>query len=266
MKSSIVSKSTFFLFLFFGSIWMACGDCNPFGGNNDFAAAESFSFEVVVVNHAEFKLNGIAGAVVVTGVSGANSVLITGKRRVESHSAEDAQQRLQDLRVSVEDLNPKIEVKTIQPQDTQGRNYIVDYTITLPAHLEVGVGNISGNVTINTIQNDVSLNSVSGNVTLNDIVGSTFTETVSGNVEGRITLPLDGTIRMNAVSGNILLTIPQNTSALLSATVVSGSISVSGLLLQNLVSTPNSLSGRAGDGRGTISLNAVSGNISVRGV
>ncbi len=266
MKSSVVSKSTFLLFLFFCSIWTTCGDGNPFSDNNDFAAEESFSFEVAVVNHVEFHLNGIAGTVVVTGVSGANSVLITGKKRVESHSTADAQRRLQELRISVEALNSKIEVKTIQPDDTQGRNYIVDYTVTLPPHLKIAVGNISGNVTINTIQSEVSVNNVSGNVNLNEIVGSTFTETVSGNVEGRITLPLDGTIRMSAVSGNILLSIPQNTSAQLSASVVSGSISVSSLVLQNLVSTPTSLSGRLADGRGTISLSTVSGNISVRGV
>ncbi|MGB2989370.1 MAG: hypothetical protein WBC98_05380, partial [Candidatus Zixiibacteriota bacterium] len=63
----------------------------------------------------------------------------------------------------------------------------------------------------------------------------------------------------------IELDIPQNTSAEFSATVVTGTISISDLILQNQVSTPGSLSGTVGSGEGTISLNVVTGSVSVKG-
>jgi len=78
-------------------------------------------------------------------------------------------------------------------------------------------------------------------------------------------LPEDGTINLNLVTGNIELDIPQNTSAEFSAAVVTGTISISDLVLQNQVSTSGSLSGTLGNGEGTISLNVVTGSVNVQG-
>ena len=84
-------------------------------------------------------------------------------------------------------------------------------------------------------------------------------------IEAEVTLPEDGTINLNLVTGNIELDIPQSTSAEFSASVVTGTISLSDLVLQNQASTPGSLTGTLGSGEGTISLNVVTGSISVQG-
>ncbi|KPL01943.1 MAG: hypothetical protein AMJ90_07185 [candidate division Zixibacteria bacterium SM23_73_2] len=233
--------------------------------NTDFVAKQTFSFGIQVKDHIRLSLEGVSGYVLITGLSDTDSVIITGERRVGSESTEDAEEHLQQLEVSVQDLGNEVKVKTIQPEKTYGRSYVVDYNITLPKNFEVSVSNVSGLIDLDSINNYVSVAHVSGQIALNNISGSVFASLISGQIEGDVTLPLDGTISMSMISGSIELDIPQSTSASFSASVVMGSISLSDLVLKNQVSTPDSLSGTLGDGEGTISLSVVSGNISVSG-
>jgi len=239
----------------------------PLPTNTDFEAEESFSFEVEVGNRSQLRLQGVSGEITITGISGVNSVMITAIKRVGSESTQDAEEHLQELEVNVQSLANEVFVETIQPQDTGGRRYVVDYTITLPKDLEIQLANVNGIVTLYSIDNDVTVNNVNGDVTLIAIVGSVLVNLVNGIIESEVTLPLNGTIDLNTVNGNINLAIPANTSAGFSAAVTIGSISVSNLVLQNEVGTSTSLSGTLGNGQGTISLKAEeTGNISLSGL
>jgi hypothetical protein len=250
--------------------WIGCGkdksvDSNDGVDNTDFVARESFSFKVHVDDQARFRLEAINGNVVITGVSDSDSVIITGEKRVGSESTDDAEEHLHLIQVTVQDLGTEISVKTSQPEQTHGRSYVVDYTITLPKSLEVLAHNVNGTVTVDSLDNSVSVSNVNGLIELKEIFGSTLVELVNGEIEGKVTLPRDGTIGINLVNGNIDLDIPVNTSAEFSANVTNGNISVSNLSLQNQVSSPTSLHGTLGQGEGTISLRTVNGNISVAG-
>jgi len=235
--------------------------------NTNSEAVEVFSAEVPVVNHTRFNLTGKGGVVTVTGISGATSVMISAIKRVQSVSIEDAEAHLQELNVNVQDLATEIRVETIQPIDDGGRNYIVDYTITLPIFLEVHVQNIGGIVTLDSINNDVTVINVGGDITLRNILGSAVIDLVAGTIEGEVTLPLNGAIDMKTVTGDINLVIPVNTSAEFSAAVNIGSISDSNLVLQNEVRTATFRSGTLGSGQGTITLETEQlGNRSVSGL
>jgi DUF4097 and DUF4098 domain-containing protein YvlB len=166
---------------------------------------------------------------------------------VKSESTEDAEAHLKELAVDVQDLTNEILVRTVQPNQSGGRNYIVNYTITLPKNM------------------DITVNSLNGRVTLDEILGSVFVDLVNGVIDGEVTLPLDGTINMGIMNGSIDLDIPLNTSAEFTAGVTNGNISVSNLELQNRVATSKSLTGTLGDGRGIISLSTTNGEIMVTG-
>jgi len=250
--------------------WIHCKKDNPVDSddnvdNTDFVAERAFSFRVGVVNHSQLRLESINGNVMIAGVSQSDSVIITGEMRVGSESIKDAEAHLDLLEVNVQDLGDEIFVKTVQPEKTGGRSYVVDYDITLPKYFEVLTNSVNGSVTVDSIDNDVSVVNVNGLISLHEIFGSVFTELVNGEIEAEVTLPLDGTIDMSLVNGNIDLEIPVNTSAEFSASVTIGIISLSNLSLQNEVSTPTSLQGTLGSGQGTISLRTVNGNISVSG-
>jgi hypothetical protein len=265
------SKFVTLFFLAACPLWISCGsdksvDSDNNASNTDFVAKESFSFRVDVTTHSRLRLDGVSGIIAITGEPESDSVLITGERRVGSESTQDAEAHLQQLQVAVQEIGNEIYVKTIQPEQTHGRKYEVDYSITLPEGLEVSVNHVTGVVTINSVKNSVSVNHVTGQVLLDEISGSAVVSLVTGEIEAEVTLPEDGTIDFNLVTGNVELNIPQNTSAELSATVVTGTISTSDLVLQNQVSTPGSLSGTLGSGEGTISLSVVTGSITVRGI
>ncbi|MFQ5752020.1 MAG: DUF4097 domain-containing protein [bacterium] len=263
MKSKMTNTIKYPLYLLLITLLTACNIVDPGDEVSDtnFEAKESFSFEVDVTNHVRLRLEAVNGPVKITGLPGANSVKNWGERRVGSESIEDAELHLQDLEVQVTEPAEEIFVKTKQPQDSRGRNYIVNYNITLPENLEVLVDNVNGEVKIDSVKNQVSVSNVNGRINLNDIFGSTVVNLVNGQIESEVTLPVDGTINMNTVNGNIDLDIPENTSAEFSANVTNGNISVSNLVLQNIVSSPNSLRGTLAAGQGTISLRTVNGNI-----
>jgi hypothetical protein len=248
------------------ALWISCDEDDAIlNGNNKYKAEDTFSFEVQVENHSRLRLVAITGSIEIKGNVQANSVLISGTKRVKATSIQDAVQRLNDLDVDVRDMINEVIVVTMQPQDTQGRDYEVDYTITLPDNLEVQVNAVTGNLVVDTISNKVTISHVIGNVNLDEIEGSTYVELVTGSIEGNITLPLDNSIIMRIVTGNIILSVPVNTSAEFSANVITGSINVSNLILLNKVETSTFLAGTLGNGEGTISLRTVTGNINVSG-
>jgi DUF4097 and DUF4098 domain-containing protein YvlB len=250
--------------------FLGCGSDKSSGpddnvSNTDFVAKESFSYGVEVTDHTLLSLEGINGNVTITGLSGADSVIITGERRVGSESMQDAEAHLQELEVSVREIASEVYVKTIQPDKTHGRSYVVDYNITLPKELEVVVINVNGAVDIDSVNGSVSVQNVNGQVNLDEIIGSVSVNLVNGQIQAEVTLPKGGTITMTTVNGGIDLDIPQYTSAQFSATVVNGTIAISNLVLIGLVSTPTSLTGTLGTGEGTIVLTTVNGSISVSG-
>jgi DUF4097 and DUF4098 domain-containing protein YvlB len=215
--------------------------------NNDFVASEPFYFRVDVVGQEQLSLEGISGSIAITGVAGSDSVVISGEKRVRSESTEDAEEHLDLLEVSVEDLTTGVYVETVQPEQSHGRSYEVDYDIVMPDTWDVAIQNVNGQIT------------------LDDIFASASVQLVNGQVAGDVTIPLGGTMGMSVVNGAIALDIPQTTSAEFSAAVVNGTITVTGLTLEDAVSTSNSVTGTLGDGEGTIGLSVVNGTISVLG-
>jgi hypothetical protein len=213
--------------------------------NTNFVARESFSFQVAPRNR--LSLNGINGTVTVTGSTGAGFVTVAGQRRVESESQSDADEQLQRLEVQVLEMADEILVETTQPDNTGGRNYVVDYVVTAPAETELFVDNTNGHVLVM------------------DIARSATVQLLNGRIDGRFSLPRDGWIDLMTTNGTIELAVPRNTSASLSATVSNGSIAVENLALQGENRTPNSLQATLGNGRGRIELLTVNGNISVSG-
>ena len=106
---------------------------------------------------------------------------------------------------------------------------------------------------------------VTGDIVLDDITGNTSVQLVTGTIDGKVSLPLNGTLDMSTVTGGIHLAIPTNTSAQFSASVITGGINISGLVLQNQNTSANSRSGQLGDGKGTVFLRVITGSIVVTG-
>ena len=262
-----------YIILFIGFISMCfivigCNDVvnsNNEVSNTDFEASETFLYEVEIVDQTQFRLEGISGDININGAPNATSVLITGERIVGSDSMEDAEEHLEELLVILHELTDEVFVETIQPEDTNGRNYQVNYTVTLPRNMQLVITNVNGVVAIETIDNTTLVTNVNGQIIFDDITASINAQLVNGSICGNMSLPLNGTLIVSNINGLIDLEIPEDTSAQFYAELVNGSIIITNLDLEDEIITNTSVTGTLGDGSGTITLSNVNGNILVTG-
>ena len=265
------------------------GGCSGGGGsgNNDQVFInEPFFSEVSVQDHDLLRIEAINGSIEINGNPAANSVIIEGEKRVGADSLADAVEHLAELEVRVTDLGTEVLVETIQPRLSGGRNYEVDYRITVPENFEVLANQVNGSVFVDTLDSPVFVNNVNGDVDLVEILGSTRVNVVNGRIISEVTLPLngsiglktvngsinsevrllsDGTVDITVLQGSVNLDIPQDTSATFAAGVTNGNINLSKLVLQDEVRTSRTLTGTLGDGKGDIQVETENGNITVTG-
>jgi DUF4097 and DUF4098 domain-containing protein YvlB len=197
--------------------------------DHKYKARESFSYKVELTGQTSFRLEGINGSVDVKSVSGTNQVIVTGEKVVGSDSYQDAADHLKYISIDIDEFTDELLVKTLQPKFSDGRGYNVNYTISVPASLNLTVKNVNGKIT------------------------------------GKTSVPSNGTVDMTLSNGSIELNIPQRTSSDFSASLVNGSISVQNLTLKNKVETKRSVQGTLGAGEGLITLRTTNGNITAFG-
>jgi DUF4097 and DUF4098 domain-containing protein YvlB len=225
-----------------------------------------FSESVPVAGHSRIHLDAVNGEIVITGEPGATSVTVNAELQVGSNvSRLDAETGLNQLEVLVADRSDEIFVQTLQPKNLDGRKYVVNYNITVPIDLAVGLYQVNGHVTVLDIESSLFAEVENGNVHLSDIFGFATVSVDKGRVDGTVTLPPGGEIMLSTVNGDIDLRIPASTSAELSALVGIGAITWDYLDLLNAVQTNRSLTGTLGDGTGLIDLDTRNGNIDVSG-
>ncbi|UCE20321.1 MAG: hypothetical protein JSV84_08295 [Gemmatimonadota bacterium] len=265
LSFSIRNASLFILIVgMLGFLFLFCDNDSSTVGP-DFSASEDFYYQIAIKNLSGLQLNAINGTVDIEGVSSIDSVTVWGERRVESNSRADADAHLPDLSVEMSESEDRISIRTEQPDQSSGRNYIVDYNIRIPGGWQLDIGQVNGNVSISSMENSVISNLVNGNMRLWDISGSVNGGLVNGGIDSKISLPASGICGLSVVNGTIDLLIPQSTSADFSAHISSGSINLSNVSLQNQTITPTSVTGLFGAGAGEIELSVVNGFITVTG-
>jgi len=287
MKTKRTIKSVLKAGLYLSLVLLFFSSCvEDFGSDyrgNDYVASEDFDYAFDVTGPGDFVVDAINGNVEVIGVSGSQEIIVYGERRVESNSLRDARWFLDQVQVQIIIENQRLTVLTDQPHDVDGRNVIVDYFVRLPRDWFVDIENNNGNIAVSqinqtviidvdngqidaaAINGNISTDLTNGNIYLNDVRGNVNADLVNGNIVADLSLLPGGTCDLDAVNGQVFLTIPTGTSAQLNAKVTNGGISSIGLPLQDSQSTPTSLRGRLGSGNGTINLEAVNGNISIEG-
>jgi len=213
-----------------------------------FIVDRAFSENVPVAGQSRIRLDAVNGEIVVTGQPDATSVTVAAELIVGSNvSRLDAEIGLDQLKVHVTDRPGEIYVQTVQPLNSEGRRYVVNYHITVPRDLAVEVAQVNGHVTV-------------------DDLGNSLLVTVeNGSVFGTVNLPPGGEITLWAGNGDLDLRIPTSTSAELSARVGLGAITWDNLDITNLVHTSRSLTGTLGAGTGLVDLDTGNGNIVVTG-
>lgn len=237
----------------------------PWTGNAAFFAEKTVAEDVPVGTQVRVRVEAVNGEVVITGQAGKASVTLAATLRVGSDTFPDAQLGLALLDVLVTDQPGQVLIQTQQPPNALGRQYLVYYTLTIPADLMVEVEQVNGYVTVQGIDGGAAVQQGNGNVQLSGVSGDADVGVANGAIDATVTLPPGGQITLTTGNGGIDLLIPATTSAQLSATVGTGVITWNSLLLTNVVQTSLSLTGTLGAGAGQITLTTGNGNIHVAG-
>ncbi len=220
----------------------------PWHTNASFSAAKTRVADVPAEGRLRIQLDAVNGEIEIKGQPGTNSVRVAANLRVGSFdSREHAQEGLNELDFLLTAGSDQIFLQTRQPQDPQGRQYVANYTITVPSDMEIDVHQSNGHVTVD------------------DIESSVFVEVGNGNIDGTVRLPSNGEVRLTTGNGALDLRVPTSTSAKLSAFTDLGTITLDNLELLDTVRTNKSLTGNLGDGAGLIDLETMNGGIDVTG-
>jgi len=240
--------------------------CDVNGVNlGDFEASEPFAYELPASNRSRFRLDGINGAVTVTGDVNATTISIEGERRVRSSSVADAEVHLAELQVQVNESPDDVHVETIQPSNPEGRTYEVDYRIVLPGGFDVDIDNANGAIEVRFVAGDLVVDGVNGEVVLGDVSGDVGVRVVNGQIAADLDPIGTPAVRLGTVNGRIDLMVPATVSAVLTVQVVNGTIDISNLTTTDVTRTANRLQATLGTGSGLIDLETINGAVHVLG-
>jgi hypothetical protein len=241
-----------------------CSDSGT-GPERDSVARESFYYRFQVSEQVLLSVSNVSGTITVTGSAWSDSIVVRGEKRVISYSPDDALEHLDSLQVEVKNEAGTVSAETDQPEKSNGRIYEVHYEVIIPTDLAVSASSVNGPISIDSVAKPVTLQAVNGNVSLSEIVASVAGSIVNGKIEGDITLPSGALVTLSVVNGEIDIEVPVDTSAMFSASYVNGNAYTYNLPLRDVVTTPSSISGRLGEGDGTIALSVVNGTVTARG-
>lgn len=140
----------------------------------------------------------------------------------------------------------------------------VDYTVHVPTGAWLHVANVSGDIRVSGMSNDVEVNEVSGDITAMHLGGDATIHAVSGSIDASLRHMGDGQrVHLDTVSGSISLGVPPNSSAVVSAQSISGSFHSDFPIPAHQQTVGVSAQGRIGNGAGSIEMRSISGSLTL---
>jgi DUF4097 and DUF4098 domain-containing protein YvlB len=124
------------------------------------------------------------------------------------------------------------------------------------------IENKAGDVLLKSIKGNINARTSAGDVALNDFSGKTVSiESVSGDVKVDLAEPVTGTVNLRTVSGNARVTMDGG-DCRVSLSTLRGAVACDVPLTEEN-RTAQRVTGKVGDGSGTLDVSAVTGNVSV---
>jgi hypothetical protein len=156
--------------------------------------------------------------------------------------------------VKLKGLNGTIEVHS------QSGDLTLDESKTSAATLEVK----SGDITLAKVKGNIVARSASGDVSLHDCGGkSVSVESVTGDVRADLSEPVAGTVSIRTVNGEASVTVTDGCDCRVSLSTLRGNV-VCDLELEDEARHEQHVTGRLGEGTGTLDVSGVNGNIALR--
>lgn len=119
----------------------------------------------------------------------------------------------------------------------------------------------SGDVSLESIEGTANVKSSSGTVTVTDSKCQTLAvELANGDMDVELCEPVNGTVSLRTVNGNVSVSVLDGSDCRVSLSTINGSVATQ-VELQDCVEEGLLITGKLGEGTGTIDASAVRGNV-----
>lgn len=123
------------------------------------------------------------------------------------------------------------------------------------------IENKHGHLTLRRVNGNINARTANGNVILEECSGKTMAiDSATGDISADICDPVSGTVNVRTVNGNAKVTVLDGGDCRVSLSTLRGTVTCD-LPLEDEASNAQRVTGRLGDGSGTLDVSSVTGNI-----
>jgi hypothetical protein len=138
-----------------------------------------------------------------------------------------------------------------------------DITIEDSVSPQVTIENKSGDLKLSQVRGNLNVRTASGDVTVTGGAGKVVAiESVSGDTQFDTLEPVIGTLNVRTVSGDVHVRVPDGTDCRVNLSTMRGSVT-SAIALADEIRSDHRISGRLGEGSGTIDVSAITGDVNL---
>ena len=161
--------------------------------------------------------------------------------------------QMRDGDLKVRNVNGPIEIRQ------NSGDIVVDGSHTSTLRVE----GKSGDISLKNINGVINVRNAHGDIVLKECAGSTIAlESVNGDISADLTEPIHGQISIRTVHGDSNVLIPDGSNCRVTLSTLRGDVSC-GMPLDDESRSENRISGRFGEGHGSLDISAVTGDINV---
>jgi len=138
-----------------------------------------------------------------------------------------------------------------------------DLTVEDSTASSLTVDNKSGDIVLRRVVGSANVRTTSGDIAIRDCEMKTLAvDGVSGDVDVDLRTPISGAVSIRTVSGNTLLALPDGSDSRVALKTLRGTVTC-GIPLADEARAEGQVTGMLGEGKGTLDVSAVTGNITV---
>jgi DUF4097 and DUF4098 domain-containing protein YvlB len=260
MKHTIMALTTAMLMAALATPSAGKGEKDKNDRRNGNSEKEVINQVYEVGKDARLSLSNLNGAATITGWD-KNTIEVTATKRASSR------ERLDDATVQFDLKDDRLRIEVdydFEDGEYNGSDGFVsvEFEIRVPRDIEIDrIELVNGGIDIDGVSGDVDAASVNGDVTGDDLSGVARLATVNGDVS-LASVRGNKAIQLSSVNGSVMLYLPRNVNAKLSASTVHGDIH--GDLGNGVTHAGSSMDAVLGNGGRRIQLGTVNGDIRIR--
>ena len=227
-------------------------------------ATEEMTFDVSP--GARVSLENVNGGIMIEGTN-SNQVVVVAEKKAKTT------EYLEEIKIEVDVSADHVSIETDLPKSGGGwfsggdTGASVQYTVSVPSDAVLdSISSVNGDIQIVGVTGTVKAETVNGTIEVEGLEGDGSFDTVNGTVKASFESFGNGQrVHAETVNGRVVLELPANASARVSAETVNGSIDASDFGLKAEKGfVGRDLAGEIGSGEGRISAETVNGSVTIR--